>query len=274
MNRNEIMKQLAVGYDFLCKTYSERHILGVFLYGSQNYHIATEDSDVDMKAIYIPSLFEIGADALRVSKEFTLPSGGHVEVKDIREMIKMWRKSNINFVEILFTEYFLINPLYEKYWKELQNKREEITRYNPAATLSAAFYLGKRYLDSFGLTYKQLANAMRLLDFCESYLAGRPYDEALVPHDPSLLIEMKEVNGKDCLVDDNYYFLLRTRENYVKLEDTIESAIITKETDYEKRSKINEWLGQCVADLLVAYYTAERATELNKALDYFEKRGE
>ena len=34
----------------------EERIIGVFLYGSQNYGFATEESDIDSKAIIIPSV--------------------------------------------------------------------------------------------------------------------------------------------------------------------------------------------------------------------------
>jgi predicted nucleotidyltransferase len=36
--------------------YAEDQIIGVFLYGSQNYGLATEDSDVDTKVVIIPTL--------------------------------------------------------------------------------------------------------------------------------------------------------------------------------------------------------------------------
>ena len=38
--------------------FPEESILGVFLYGSQNYDLAHENSDVDTKAIYIPTIEE------------------------------------------------------------------------------------------------------------------------------------------------------------------------------------------------------------------------
>ena len=39
--------------------YNESQILGIFLYGSQNYGINTSSSDVDTKCIVLPSLEEI-----------------------------------------------------------------------------------------------------------------------------------------------------------------------------------------------------------------------
>ena len=39
--------------------YAEDQIIGVFLYGSQNYGLATENSDVDTKVIIIPTLEDL-----------------------------------------------------------------------------------------------------------------------------------------------------------------------------------------------------------------------
>lgn len=40
----------------LAAGYTEKQILGIFVYGSQNYGTATENSDVDTKAVIIPTM--------------------------------------------------------------------------------------------------------------------------------------------------------------------------------------------------------------------------
>ena len=47
------------------KKYPEYQILGIFLYGSQNYNIATEKSDVDTKAIIIPTVEQLAFKPVR-----------------------------------------------------------------------------------------------------------------------------------------------------------------------------------------------------------------
>ena len=85
----------------------ENQILGIFLYGSQNYNCATVNSDVDSKAIIIPTYYDLCCGS-PVIKELHLDNGEHCEIKDIREMVKMWRKQNINFLEIFYTKYYEI----------------------------------------------------------------------------------------------------------------------------------------------------------------------
>lgn len=269
MNRNEIMKQLAVGYDFLCKTYSEQHILGVFLYGSQNYHIATEDSDVDMQAIYAPSLREVFANKSPKSEEHILPSGSHIVIKDIRFMIDMWKKANINFVEILFTEYYLINPMYKEFFTQLIEKREEIARYNPMAAVTAAYYLGVKNLDNPQITYKQLVNAMRLYDFCINYLKGRDYGWCLVPINPFLLKDLKTEN-KNSLVEGDSYFLHQAREKYDELKETLKMRPV--EIDYKKKSEMDNWFVNFEIDVALKFNKAKEREQISTALDYFERR--
>lgn len=254
MNRNEIMKQLAVGYDFLCKTYSEQRIFGVFLYGSQNYHIDTEDSDVDMQAIYAPSLREVFANKSPKSEEHILPSGSHIVIKDIRLMIDMWKKANINFVEILFTEYYLINPMYKEFFTQLIEKREEIARYNPVAAVTAAYNIGIKNLDSSQITYKQLANAIRLHDFCINYLKGRNYEWCLIPINPSLLRALKS-GSRNSLVRDEFYFLRQTREKYDELKEILKKCPV--EINYKKKSEMDNWLVNFEIDIALKFNKAK-----------------
>ena len=72
---NSIQKRVNDQYKYAVSKYGD-HILGVFLYGSQNYNIHTEDSDIDTKAIYIPTLDEIAAGVAPISKELSYGDKG------------------------------------------------------------------------------------------------------------------------------------------------------------------------------------------------------
>lgn len=55
----EIMNRIYAHYDYVCEQYGKEHILGVFAYGSMNYGTYIDgQSDVDTKAIYVPTLDE------------------------------------------------------------------------------------------------------------------------------------------------------------------------------------------------------------------------
>ncbi|MBQ5473947.1 MAG: nucleotidyltransferase domain-containing protein, partial [Lachnospiraceae bacterium] len=112
----DIAETLFHYYQVLMRHYPEDSIMGVFLYGSQNYNFDTPTSDIDAKAIYIPTYEEMVNLKEPVSRVYGTDYG-NVEVKDIRLMWKMWKKQNINFVEILFTDYYLTNKNYTNLWE-------------------------------------------------------------------------------------------------------------------------------------------------------------
>ena len=127
---NKIRKSLKKHCEELYNYYNPDNIFGVFLYGSQNYLLDTKDSDVDTKAIIIPSFQDICFNKKPVSTTYILDNNEHIDCKDIRLMFQQFRKQNINFVEILFTEHFIINPKYRDFWDRLRYSREDIARYN------------------------------------------------------------------------------------------------------------------------------------------------
>lgn len=135
----DIQARLRAHYDHAVAHYGEAAVLGVFLYGSWNYGTNLPDSDVDTKCILVPDLFHLAIKPYEVK---------HLHVDDevcecmtIMHMVQNWKKQNINFVEILFTDYCIINPLYQDIWTDYftAEKREAIARYDiKAAVLSMA----------------------------------------------------------------------------------------------------------------------------------------
>lgn len=86
--------------------------VGLFLQGSQNYNLDYEGSDIDTKAIMLPSFSDFVLNAKPLSTTHIMENNEHVDFKDIRLMFDCIKKQNVNFVEILFTPYSIINPEY------------------------------------------------------------------------------------------------------------------------------------------------------------------
>lgn len=176
-----VMKKVEEHYKYIASKYPEHQILGVFLYGSQNYGTDTISSDVDTKAILIPTLEDL-CFRRAVSKEEHLPNGEHSEVKDIREMVNNFRKQNINFIEILFTKYKIVNPKYATLWeKYFVSQREDIAHYNPQKALYSTSKQAVHTLKQGLNDGKKVGNALRLELFLEKYKSGNKYTECLVP---------------------------------------------------------------------------------------------
>lgn len=161
------------------KGYNKFQILGIFLYGSQNYGTNLSTSDIDTKCILVPTLEDL---CLRhpVSKEIHLENGEHCDVKDIREIVASFRKQNINFLEILYTPYFWINPMYEKIWFDcLVNNREFISHYDMNRALQSICGQAIHTLKQDKTNGKKVSNGLRLYWFLKEYLDGNDYNKCI-----------------------------------------------------------------------------------------------
>ena len=112
----DIMMRLKEHYRAAAAIVSEDRIVGIFLQGSQNYGMATEKSDVDTKCIIVPSSEDIIFNERPLSTTHILSNDEHIDFKDVRLIFNNFRKQNINYIEILFTKYFILNPRYKKFW--------------------------------------------------------------------------------------------------------------------------------------------------------------
>ena len=109
------------------------NVIGVFAQGSMNYGLYINDndykSDVDTKAIVLPTLDDLIKGTKMKSTKYDF-EGEQIDVKDIRVMTDMWKKSNPAYLEILFTQYKIINPQFEHYINQILSMREEIVKMN------------------------------------------------------------------------------------------------------------------------------------------------
>lgn len=210
MTKEKIFEHLNNHYNELKKHFAENQILGVFLYGSQNYGTDTETSDVDTRAIYIPSLYEVLFEK-PISKEIILDNEEHCDVKDIREYIKALQKQNITYVETLFTDYFILNPDYKDIWDNTVYKfREEIAYYNYPGTISAMAHTCLNYIKGKkSCSGKVWSNIKRIHYFLENYIQKKKYKDC---------IYIKDKTFKDELI------LLKKEFQTIDIENNLESC--------------------------------------------------
>ena len=125
----DIYERLRAHYEVACRHFGEEAVLGVFLYGSQNYNTDTEASDVDTKCILVPDLRTLACHPYSVKH---LNVDGEVcECMSIQHMVENWKKQNINFVEIMFTPHCIISNRYNKIWRDfIDAHKEEVARYD------------------------------------------------------------------------------------------------------------------------------------------------
>ena len=190
-----ILQRLREHLDETANYFKETNIVGCWLQGSQNYGLEYEKSDVDSKLIVTPSLKDICLNSKPVSTTHVMPNDEHVDWKDVRLYIETFRKQNLNFMEILFTDYYFVNPLYVEQWDRLIARREDIARMNEyrAVKTMKGILLEKwhamehRYpskvdiIDKYGYDGKQVSHLLRVNDYLKRYIAGESYKDCLHP---------------------------------------------------------------------------------------------
>lgn len=168
-------------------------IVGIFVQGSQNYGVDTENSDVDTKLIVTPSLDDLVYNRSPKSYTHIRKNNEHIDIKDIRLYMDCFKKQNINFIEILFTDYKIINSEYYSDWNILVANREKIARMNKYLSFKAfQGTAGNKYaalkhpypskidvLNTYGYDPKQLHHLLRMEQFLLRFMAGENYKDIL-----------------------------------------------------------------------------------------------
>lgn len=209
-----VMDRVKEHYNEALTYFPEDRIVGIFLQGSQNYGLATPQSDVDTKLIVTPTFKDIAMNRKPVSTTHIRANEEHIDFKDIRLYIQTFRKQNLNFLEIFYTDFAIVNPIYEKQWNRLVESREAITHFNPYRSVQSmkGIALEKYHameheypskievLKKYGYDPKQLHHLVRVEDYLGRYINGESYESCLDPG--SMKQELIEIKmGKYSLAD-------------------------------------------------------------------------
>ena len=234
-----IMDKMREHYNDALTQYPERRIVGVFYQGSGNYCLDYEGSDVDTKCVLAPSIKEL-AESKTASTTYVRENDEHIDFKDVRVMLETFRKSNLNFLEILYTKYYIINPIYEKEWNKLVEARDAIVSMNlPSLIKSMKGIAGEKYhamehrypsriewLDKFGYDPKQLHHLFRIKEFMHRWTSGESFANCLISNEPEWLIDVKKGKynldearryGKESMdcIQDMYDRYMKTCDNTI-----------------------------------------------------------
>lgn len=244
-------------------------IFGIFVQGSQNYGLDVYNeeywSDIDTKCIVLPSLDDIILNKKPTSTTYERENKEHIDFKDIRLMWECFKKQNVNFMEILFTDYYIVPEKYKKYWDKMREMAEEIAHAHPAQTVRTMSgmsmekfkALEHRYptliekIDKYGYDGKQLHHIIRINDFIKRYTMGLSFKESLTP----TAIMVKQMNEAKL----NKYSLPVARELAKRYDDEtkfIKDSYIDMEGDKVNESVYNS-MDQIKAQILKDYFKQE-----------------
>ena len=224
-------------------------ILGIMLQGSQNYHLDIYSpeytSDIDCKVIVLPSFDSFCKNKQPVSTTDVLDNNEHNDRKDLRLMFEMFKKQNVNFTEIMFTDYYILNSDYTSDWLAVKDLAERLVHAHPAQALKTMVgqSLEKRKalthpypacidkINKYGYDGKQLHHIIRINDFMKKYLAGMSFKECL-----------------DARTGANYELSIDAKLNDIPLEVAIELADTFNEETRTLKDTYIERYGDKIVD--------------------------
>lgn len=200
-----IMDRVQEHYNEALESFPKDRIVGIFYQGSGNYGLDYEGSDVDTKLIVTPTLDDIIFNRKPVSTTHIRNNDEHTDWKDIRLMFQTFRKCNLNFTEILFTKYKIVNPLYMEQWDRIVDNNELIARYNEVAAVRTMkgiamekyHAMEHRYpskieiIDKYGFDGKQVHHLFRVEEYLQRYINGESYADCLISKQAEYLKNVK-----------------------------------------------------------------------------------
>ncbi|MGG3987449.1 DNA polymerase beta superfamily protein [Bacillus smithii] len=147
------------------------------LVGSHNYNLTVPESDKDFKVFFIPSYDDLYSGE-KYSKAM-ISDKEDIEYHDIRKLPDMLWKSNVNFLEVLFSQEVYE---YDDLYRILHNRREEIARMNLPYLYDACMGMFFKKKKEFERVYKSnnlnksckhVMSAVRIVDFLKRYVSNK-----------------------------------------------------------------------------------------------------
>ena len=237
--------------------------VGIFLQGSQNYNLDYEGSDIDTKAILLPSFEDFVLNKQPISTTHVMENNEHCDFKDIRLMFETIKKQNVNFVEILFTPWMILNPVYEDLFQPVIDHREQIARYNNYAGVNCMVGMALmkqkamehpyptilNKIEKYGYDPKQLHHALRMREFLTRYIAGESYENCLITTQRDYLMYVKQGNlsleEARVLMDETVRSMQADKEAYmqthpVRIDKEADQVLKTATVEILKRHFLQE----------------------------------
>lgn len=185
-------------------------LFGVFLYGSQNYNLDTDESDVDLVVVYVPDLIDaVFGDEERPNvsinlKKYDVESVTYRSLKDfIRSIVY---KPSISSIEYMCGRYNLVNARYAELWRTyFTEKADDIILGNLDVFLSNIHGMATRYLhDSFEKdSPKYLVRYHHCQDVLERLAGGEWIHDGIIR----------------CTEKDRNQYLWQQKQEYIELTE-------------------------------------------------------
>ena len=147
------------------------------IYGSQNYSLDDDKSDIDVKAIIIPSLHDI---IFRKVTSTTIEcEEGNIDVKDLITYYDVIKKGNFSYIEAIHSPYWIGNIEVRKLFYDYKTNFKSIVgaMYEKRKALTHEYPSKKEEFENFGLDPKQFHHTVRLYDLLKQNCEEKEYSD-------------------------------------------------------------------------------------------------
>lgn len=172
----EIMNELKEELDYIYSIYNEKQILGIFTYGKMNYGFGETMEDLNTLICYLPTFEEI---CLVTPKTLEKPNikfkNRYIKMVDIRLIDSLATEQDSVMMEAFFSEYYIINPKYEKiYNRYIKMNKEAIFHCDKKARVNNIVRAGRKILKEYSKNKDKelLFEASLLRIACRLFLDG------------------------------------------------------------------------------------------------------
>lgn len=228
------------------------------LHGSQNYGVEYNQSDVDTRTIIIP--FDSFDTNWVNSMMFVPPESEHADIKDIRIMFDLFSQQMSAYLEILFTPYVNVNPLFQEQYNVLHENRETIAHLNPYLGMKMtvqhimdeynlfdnphSHILKADVITKYGYDPKLLHHMVRLQELLQRYIIdGDSFEDCLKTKQPERLIEIKQ----GCIPSKQAFILREDIKNWAIDFENAQKHILSKTYNSQGQNILNTTLTECFA---------------------------
>lgn len=174
-------------------------VVAIMVQGSQNYNMDTYTdtymSDIDSRCIVLPKFDDFCKKEKPTSFTYELENKEHIDIKDIEVWLQLWKKGNVQFLECLFTDFFIVNTKYANHFTKIKNLANKVVDGHRASLYNAIYGMAtqklealthpyptiKDKIDKYGADYKQAHHIIRLHDFILNLTNNKTFKQSLVP---------------------------------------------------------------------------------------------
>lgn len=222
------------------------------VYGSQNYGLDDDKSDIDVKAIIIPSLHDI---IFRKATSTTIEcEEGNIDVKDLITFYDVIKKGNFSYIEAIHSLYWIGDVEVRKLFYDYKTNLKSIVgaMYEKQKALTHEYPSKKEEFEKFGLDPKQFHHIIRLYDLLEQNCEEKEYSD-------DSYICYPDGEYKDYLITIKRGLGIYTRESMIKECDkyvTMAKELLNNSyPDYKYEvidmdDKVNQYLEKCILEEL------------------------